>query len=689
MIAMRSIAVAVVLLAAAFHEKPVHAQDAAPPNMPQEQFDALVNAISRSVLEKLKAEGLPAQGTTSAKPGPADAGRREEPDKIDVFLQRAATVLQATGALGEHLAAIPSMLDESANGGRSLGRFLLLLALAVGGALVAEALVRAAPGALRQRIAEGAAAERGLRSLNQLGLLALLDGLAILAYWLVGRAAISAWFTGAGAQDRFGAGILMAVLLWRLYVFVFRFILRPGLAPARLCQVDDREARALRRRVSAILLFMIAGRSLFYLLEATKPPAEVIADGRVLSAPIVLAVFVWLVVRSKEAARQWFGGLGAVAPVAGFIGRHWVGFGISFFTAAVATQVYGAISEHLDVPKALILTIALVAGLLVFETLMQALVRRLDSQLAGFTPAGDTPKLPDVIARCLRVAVLIGVIVAIAESWVVNVFRLVDASAWNQLAHSSQTAGITLFTAFVIWELFNYVANTYVARKLADGSAASAMSRLGTLMPMLRITVGIILATVAILIALENIGVNVTPLLAGVSVLGLALSFGSQTLVKDIVSGIFYLADDAFRVGEYIACDKSQGTVESFTLRSVRLRDQNGQVHTIPFGDLGQISNFSRDWAAVKFSLRVARDTDLDKLRQAAKKIGADMMDVPELKAELLEPLKMQGVAEVADNALLIRFKFTARPGNPGMIQNEAMTRMLRTFPELGIEFAK
>jgi small-conductance mechanosensitive channel len=657
--------------------------------MPQEQFDALVNAISRSVLEKLKSEGLPAQGAAPAKPAPSGAASHEEPDEISRFLQQAATVMQATPVFGEHLAAIPPMLDESATGGRGLGRLLLVLTLAVAGALVAEALVRAAPGTLRHRIAAGAAVERGLRSLNQLGLLALLDGLAVLAFWLVARAAIATWFAGAGTQDRFAAGILMAALLWRLYALVFRLILRPGLPAARLCRMDDHEARTLYRRVSAVLLFAIAGRLLFYVVETTKPPPEAIAASRVLTAPIVLAVFGWLVVRSKEAARQWFGGLGVVAPVAGFIGRHWVGLGVSFFTAAVATQVYGAISEHLDVPKALILTLTLVAGLLIFETLMQALVRRLDSQLAGFTPAGDTPKLPDVIARCVRVAVLIGIVVAIAESWVVNVFRLVDASAWKQLARSSQTAGITLFTAFVLWELFNYVANNYVARKTAPGSMASAMSRLGTLMPMLRVTVGIILATVAILIALENIGVNVTPLLAGVSVLGLALSFGSQTLVKDIVSGIFYLADDAFRVGEYIACDKGQGTVESFTLRSVRLRNQNGQVHTIPFGDLGQISNFSRDWAAVKFDLRVARDTDLEKLRQATKKIGAEMMEVPELKAELLEPLKMQGVAEVADNALLIRFKFTARPGNPGMIQNEAVTRMLRTLPALGVEFAK
>ena len=95
------------------------------------------------------------------------------------------------------------------------------------------------------------------------------------------------------------------------------------------------------------------------------------------------------------------------------------------------------------------------------------------------------------------------------------------------------------------------------------------------------------------------------------------------------MSGIFYLADDAFRVGEYIDCGKAKGTVEGFTLRSIKLRHQNGQVHTIPFGQLGQITNFSRDWITVKFNLRFARDTDIEKLRKAAKKIGADMMEDP------------------------------------------------------------
>jgi small-conductance mechanosensitive channel len=208
-------------------------------------------------------------------------------------------------------------------------------------------------------------------------------------------------------------------------------------------------------------------------------------------------------------------------------------------------------------------------------------------------------------------------------------------------------------------------------------------------MPLLRATVAVVLAVVAALIALEDFGVNTVPLLAGASVLGLAVSFGSQTLVRDIVSGIFYLTDDAFRVGEYIDCGRAKGTVEGFTLRSIKLRHQNGQVHTIPFGQLGQITNFSRDWITVKFNLRFARDTDVEKLRKAAKKIGADMMEMPEFKSEILAPFKMQGIADIADNALLCRFKFTAKPGNPASIQREAVKRMFRTFPELGIEFAK
>jgi small-conductance mechanosensitive channel len=254
-----------------------------------------------------------------------------------------------------------------------------------------------------------------------------------------------------------------------------------------------------------------------------------------------------------------------------------------------------------------------------------------------------------------------------------------------------------LFVAYVLWEFFKYATDPYMARKpkdaaaaILDGDAAATpASRLSTMMPLLRVAGAILIVFIAVMIALEDFGINVLPLLAGASIFGIAISFGSQTLVRDIVSGIFYLTDDAFRVGEYIDCGRAKGTVEGFTLRSIKLRHQNGQVHTIPFGQLGQITNFSRDWLTVKFNLRFTRETDIEKLRKAAKKIGQEMLEVPEIQSEILAPFKMQGVADIIDNALLVRFKFTARPGNPAMIQREAVKRMFKAFPALGIEFAK
>jgi small-conductance mechanosensitive channel len=431
------------------------------------------------------------------------------------------------------------------------------------------------------------------------------------------------------------------------------------------------------------------------LASGTQPAA--MAAYQLVVTPVALALMLWVALSCREAARQWLDGLATAAPVMRAVARRWTFVAPLFLVALSAAQIYNATSGRVEIGGALLLTLGLVVGVPLFETLMQAFIRRLDSQLVGRTPASATPGLPDVVARCVRVAVLILVAVAIAELWVVQVLALVSPDQWDRITGASRTAGITLFLAFVAWEMFRYATDPYMATRrrnaadaIADGDAAAApASRLGTMMPLLRIVAGILIGFLAVMIVLEDFGINVTPLLAGASIFGIALSFGSQTLVRDIVSGIFYLTDDAFRVGEYIDCGRAKGTVEGFTLRSIRLRHQNVQVHTIPFGQLGQITNFSRDWLTVKFNLRFARDTDIEKLRKAAKKIGADMLGVPEIKAEVLAPFKMQGVADIVDNALLVRFKFTARPGNPAMIQREAVKRMFNTFPGLGIEFAR
>ena len=698
----------------------VEAQTPPPANLTQQQFDALVDAISTSVTEKLKAEGAEAapgaaapappapkpaaaesKGGKSGKPPPGPKivkmPPKEGPDAFTVFFERAGAVVTATPVMLGQLASIPGRLDRSGQGGRGTGGFLLLLGVIAAVAIATEAMLRQVLAVPRRRLAAKVAPQFGRHSLAALGAMAALDGLGVLVVWLICHAAAGAWFSGGAPQDRFAVAVLTTIWQWRLFVLVFRIVLQPDVPAARLCAAGDGEARLTYRRISAVLLLMAAGRLLAAVLHAIDTPPEAVASYQVMAAGIYLLAFLWMTFGAREGARQWFSGLGTLAPAIGLVGRYWIPVAPLFFAALAATMAYGAISGRSHIGQAMGLTLGLVVAVLLFETFMQAFVRRLDSQLLGRTPASEQPKLPDVVARCVRVAVLIGVLVTIAESWVVDVFGLVDESGWSELTRSSRTAAITLFIAFVAWELFKYATEPYMERKsksaaeaIADGDAAAGpASRISTMMPLLRRAMAVLIILIAVMIALGDFGVDITPLIAGASVFGIAISFGSQTLVRDIVSGLFYLSDDAFRVGEYIDAGRAKGTVEGFTLRSIKLRHQNGQVHTIPFGQLGQITNFSRDWITVKFNLRFTRDTDIEKLRKAAKKIGAEIAELPQFKDELLAPFKMQGVADIVDNALLIRFKFTAKPGNPAAIQREAVKRMFSTLPALGIEFAK
>ena len=138
---------------------------------------------------------------------------------------------------------------------------------------------------------------------------------------------------------------------------------------------------------------------------------------------------------------------------------------------------------------------------------------------------------------------------------------------------------------------------------------------------------------ITLLMVLSSLGIEIGPLIAGAGVVGVAIGFGAQTLVKDVIAGIFYLLDDAFRVGEYIQSGTYKGTVESFSLRSVKLRHHRGYLFTVPFGELGAVQNMSRDWVIDKFSINVDYQTDIEKARKIIKKIGQQFADDPEYRA--------------------------------------------------------
>ncbi|WP_192250739.1 mechanosensitive ion channel family protein [Mesorhizobium silamurunense] len=211
-------------------------------------------------------------------------------------------------------------------------------------------------------------------------------------------------------------------------------------------------------------------------------------------------------------------------------------------------------------------------------------------------------------------------------------------------------------------------------------------ARLRTLLPIIQNILLAVIVVMAVLMMLASVGIQIGPLIAGAGVVGVAVGFGAQTIVKDVISGVFFLLDDAFRVGEYITSGRYVGTVESFSLRSVKLRHHRGPLFTIPFGELGAVQNQSRDWVTDKFNITVGYDTDIDFARKLIKRIGLELAEDPEFKHWVIEPIKMQGVQEFGEYGIVLRVKVTTRPGGAFGMKGKFYLRIRQAFKEQGIE---
>jgi small-conductance mechanosensitive channel len=251
--------------------------------------------------------------------------------------------------------------------------------------------------------------------------------------------------------------------------------------------------------------------------------------------------------------------------------------------------------------------------------------------------------------------------------------------------------GYVLFHAIRIW-MDGRIAEEVSDETLpgpgeGEGGGAGA-SRLATLLPLVRNFVLALVAVAIVLVVASELGVNVAPLFAGAGILGLAIGFGSQTLVRDILSGAFFLMDDAFRKGEYIDVGDVKGTVEKISLRSFQLRHHLGMLHTIPFGELKFLTNYSRDWVMMKLPIRVTYDTDVERVRKLVKKLGQQLLEDPDIGDKFLMPLKSQGVIQMDDSAMILRIKFMCRPGEQWVIRKRVYQEIRALFEREGIRFA-
>ena len=302
------------------------------------------------------------------------------------------------------------------------------------------------------------------------------------------------------------------------------------------------------------------------------------------------------------------------------------------------------------------------------------------------------------------------VIIAFRIIFIAVIFYHIDASfdhnAWEKLANS--LGGfiqmfvdiiVVVIIAFAVWEIIQSaierhlpydacVSNDSGTSTLEGEGGGTGASRSETLLPLVRSFLLVFLFSCVVLMILSIMGVEIAPLLAGAGIVGIAVGFGAQKLVQDVISGIFFLLDDAFRRGEYIEAASLRGTVERISIRSITLRHHLGAIQTIPFSEIATVSNLSRDWITKKLEFRLDYRTDVEKVRKLIKKVGQKMLLHPEYGQHFLLPLKSQGVTRVEESALIFRMKFTCVPGEQWVIRREAFRLVQESLKANGIEFA-
>jgi small-conductance mechanosensitive channel len=291
-----------------------------------------------------------------------------------------------------------------------------------------------------------------------------------------------------------------------------------------------------------------------------------------------------------------------------------------------------------------------------------------------------------------------GIIIAAAAVWIGRIMGVAaDTMAAGEtmvdrLARGVIGGVVILLAADLLWHLVRaYIDGRLTGSPLENGATdeeKARRARLQTLLPIFRNILAVVIAVIATLMVLAGLGIEIGPLIAGAGVVGVAVGFGAQAIVKDVISGIFYLWDDAFRVGEYIESGSHKGVVEGFSLRSVKLRHHRGPLTTVPFGELGAVKNLNRDWTIDKISLNVTYDTDLVKAKKVIKQIGAQLLENPEFGPHIIETLKMKGVEQFGEFAIEIRLSMMTKPGEQFVIRRTALAMIRNAFKENGIAFA-
>lgn len=286
-----------------------------------------------------------------------------------------------------------------------------------------------------------------------------------------------------------------------------------------------------------------------------------------------------------------------------------------------------------------------------------------------------------------RLLVYVAAAIAFLSAWGLDAFGWFLSTSGQALASTALSIVIVLVAALLAWEIVSGLTEAFLSGTSDQGARVDRSNRVGTLVPLVRNASLVVLVTFAAFICLSEIGVDIGPLLAGAGVVGLAVGFGAQTLVKDVITGIFILLEDTISVGDVVDVgDGHSGVVETVSIRSIRLRDLSGWVHTVPFSAVAAVTSLTKNFSYYVFDIGVSYREDTDQVVDVIRQLGDELQKDPAYKDAILNPLEILGLDAFADSAVVIKARFRTRPIQQWAVGREFNRRLKRRFDELGIE---
>jgi moderate conductance mechanosensitive channel len=473
-----------------------------------------------------------------------------------------------------------------------------------------------------------------------------------------------------------------------------RMLLSPGASRLRLFNLPDAAALYLMywaRRLVPIAVVGYAIGEVGVLLGLSDIAHDALEKG----VGFILAVcLAYIVIRNRRAVRRWLQGLeGGTGIVAGIRNRfarawHWIALFIliaGWLIWAIAVQHgYATVLHYLIITALLLIATRLV--LLVMLGVVDRVMR----------PSAGSPGLyPGIHARlrvyhpvvsgALRLTIYLLCILGLLQLYGLNTFLwFVDSPLGLRVLLASGTLLVTIVLAFVVWEAVNGAIQMHLDR-LERYAQLGRSARLRTLLPLLRSTLLVTIALIAGLMILSEIGINIGPLLAGAGIVGVAIGFGSQKLVQDLITGIFLLLENAMQVGDAVTVSGLTGVVEALSIRTIRLRAGDGSVHIIPFSSVTSVTNVNRGLGNAPVSVSVAFDEDTDRVAIELTAIVAGMRSDPTFSAQMLSDLQLWGVDKVDGAEATVVGQVVCTDSGRWPVQREFNRRMKRRFQELGI----